>query len=269
MMSNTNKNMKEFEIFEKGHSKYSDEEYTVRCKLAAAYRLMAYFKWDELIYNHLTARIPGTENILLNPFGMRFDEITASSLVSVDLDGKIVDPGTTDYGINYTGYVIHGAIHKSRPDILSTIHTHSSAGVAVASYKDGLILTSQNACTLGEISYHDYEGISTNEDEQGRIIKSLGETSNLLILKNHGLLTCGDDVASAFFRIFQLTKACEIQVATLSMVGGDISKVVEIPQKIQDEVSHCANSFTKVGYGKKEFKAYYRLMEKMDSSFKN
>ncbi|KAF2073741.1 hypothetical protein CYY_004943 [Polysphondylium violaceum] len=258
-----------YEIYEKGHSKYSDQEYTIRCKLAAAYRLMAYFKWDELIYNHLTARIPGTEHILLNPFGMRFDEITASSLVCVDLDGKVVDPGNTTHGFNYTGYVIHGAIHKSRPDVLATVHTHSPPGVAVASYKDGLLLTNQTACTLGEVTYHDYEGISTDKDEQERIIKSLGDTSNVLILRNHGLLTCGDDVAAAFARIFTLTKACEIQVQTLSMVGGDQSKITPISQEIQDKVANTHKMFSRVGYGKKEFKAFYNLMLQLDPSFKN
>ncbi|KAM9958186.1 hypothetical protein ACTFIW_001046 [Dictyostelium discoideum] len=250
-------------------TKYSDEEYLVRVKLAATYRMVAHLGWDELIYNHLTARIPGTDYMLLNAFGMRFDEVTATSLVSIDMSGKIIDAGSTDLGINKTGYVIHGAIHKARPDILSTMHVHQEDAVAVACYKEGLLPISQNSFIVGEISYHTYEGISINAQEQERIVKSLGPVNKNLILRNHGIVSCGSSIEEAFFFLYQLVKTCEIQVKMLSMVGGDTSKL-DIPDKqIRDFSTRTAASFTNQGNGKKEWKSYYRIVEKLDDSFKN
>ncbi|EGC40261.1 hypothetical protein DICPUDRAFT_74198 [Dictyostelium purpureum] len=257
------------EISVENKSKYSDIEYLTRVKLAAAYRLVAHYKWDEVIYNHLTARIPGTDYILLNPFGMRFDEVTASSLVKLDLEGNIIDEGSSNLGINSTGYVIHGAIHRARPDIESTMHTHVNDVVAVACYKEGLLPISQNALIVGDVSYHDYEGISVNLEEQGRIVKSLGSENKCLILRNHGIVTCGNCVEEAFYFLYQLTKACEIQVKMLSIVGGDTSKLTIPSEEIKDFVIKTARSFTKQGNGKKEFKALYRLIETIDDSFKN
>ncbi|KYR00899.1 alpha adducin [Tieghemostelium lacteum] len=250
------------------NSKYSGVEYEIRVKLAAAYRICAYLKWDEVIYNHLTARIPGTEHILLNPFGMRFDEITASSLVKIDMDGNIIDKGCTDWGINKTAHVIHTAIHKARPDILSTMHTHEVNGVAVACMKEGLIPISQNSMLINNITYHDYESISVDISEQERIAKDLGPTSLNLVLRNHGLLTCGRTIEEAFYNLYVLTKACEIQVQVMSMVGGDLSKLNLPPKAIQDSVQHIAANFNKEGFGVKEFNALYRIVEKLDRSFK-
>ncbi|KAN0029108.1 hypothetical protein ACTFIV_010981 [Dictyostelium citrinum] len=250
-------------------TKYSDEEYLIRVKLAATYRMIAHLGWDELIYNHLTARIPGTDYMLLNAFGMRFDEVTATSLVAIDMNGKIVDAGSTDLGINKTGYVIHGAIHRARPDILSTMHVHQEDSVAVACYKEGLLPISQNSFILGDISYHTYEGISINAEEQERIVKSLGPVNKNLILRNHGIVSCGNCIEEAFFYLYQFVKACEVQVKMLSMVGGDTSKL-DIPSKeIRDFSTRTAASFTAQGNGKKEWKCYYRIIEKLDDSFKN
>eukprot|EP01132_Coremiostelium_polycephalum_P000415 gene415-525_t len=236
---------------------YTYEEYLTRVKLAASFQLVAYHGWDELIYNHMTARIPGTDHILLNPFGVTFDEITASNLVKIDLDGNIIDPGTTNYGINATGYVIHAAIHKARPDVVSTMHTHSVAGVAVSCYKDGLVRFHQNACILPEISYHDYEGISLDLGEQERIIEHLGQ-NNILIMRNHGLLTCGESIEEAYFNLHQLTKACEIQVKTLASVGGDFSKLLSIEKAIQDKNQAIQASYLPEGKGVREFRAMVR-----------
>eukprot|EP01133_Synstelium_polycarpum_P007626 gene7626-8921_t len=249
--------------------KWSPEERSVRVTLAAAYRIAAMLGWDELIYNHLTVRVPGTEHILLNPFGLAFDEITASSLVKIDLDGNMIDPGTTEYGINRTGYVIHAAIHKARPDISSTMHTHPTAGVAVASMKCGLLPFCQNIMICGDIKYHDYEGISINEEEQVRIVEDLGPTAKNMILHNHGLLSCGETIQEAFFNLFELTKACEIQVATLSAVGGDVSKIIMPSEERIAQAKVVSQMFSRAGMGVREFDAMLRRIDRMDQSYKN
>eukprot|EP01132_Coremiostelium_polycephalum_P004090 gene4090-5118_t len=271
MISSTigNSISKEEEIEIKNSTKYSDEEYLVRVKLAAAYRLVSYHGWDQIIGNHLTARVPGTEYILINPYGLRFDEITASSLVKLDLDGNIIDPGTTRYGVNSTGYVIHSAIHRGRPDIISTMHTHPVAGVAVSCLKDGLSRFHQNDFIVPDISYHEYEGISLDLGEQERIISSLGPKNMVLIMRNHGLVSCGRSIEEAYYTLFILTKACEIQVAMLSSVGGDISKLVAVDQSTQTKSQLLASKFNKEGFGTREFRAMFRKMDSLDPSFRN
>jgi ribulose-5-phosphate 4-epimerase/fuculose-1-phosphate aldolase len=190
----------------------SAEEWEMRCELAAAYQLAAQFRWTDLIFTHFTARVPGSEHILINPYGLMFDEITASSIVKIDHEGNVIDD-VTGLGVNYAGFVIHGCMHEARPEINCVIHTHTRAGVAVSAQKQGLLPISQHALrTYGMLTYHDYEGIALELDERARMAADLGKTSKAMILRNHGLLTLGDSVSEAFELMYYLDTACQIQV---------------------------------------------------------
>src|SRR4026207_472761 len=170
----------------------SKEEWAMRVDLAAAYQLGAIYKWTDLIYTHFSARVPGTEDFLINPYGMMFDEITASTLVKIDLDGKIA-LGPLEMGVNEAGFVIHSCMHAARPEINCVIHTHTRAGVAVSAMKCGLLPISQHAMMVqADVTYHDYEGIALYHEEQARMASDLGKTSPAMILRNHGLLALGE-----------------------------------------------------------------------------
>src|SRR5919106_6635764 len=190
----------------------SQEEWQVRVDLAACYQLGAIYKWTDLIYTHFSARVPGTQDFLLDPYGLMFDEITASSLVKVDWDGKILDD-PLDMGVNEAGFVIHSCMHRARPEISCVIHTHTRAGVAVSSMKCGLLPISQHAMLVqAAVTYHDYEGVALYKDEQARMAADLGSTSKAMILRNHGLLALGQMVRAAFEVMYYLDAACQIQV---------------------------------------------------------
>ena len=190
----------------------SKEEWAMRVDLAAAYQLGAIYKWTDLIYTHFSARIPGTEDFLLNPYGLMFDEINASSLVKVDWDGKIIDD-PLGMGVNEAGFVIHSCIHRARPEVNCVIHTHTRAGVAVSAMKCGLLPISQHAMMVqAEVKYHDYEGIALYKEEQARMAADLGKESNAMILRNHGLLALGVSVRAAFEVMYYLDAACQIQI---------------------------------------------------------
>ena len=195
----------------------SAEEWQARVDLAAAYRLVALFGWDDLVFTHISARVPGPgHQFLINPYGMMFDEITASSLVKIDLDGKILME--TPYNINPAGFTIHSAVHAAREDALCVMHTHSNEGVAVSAQKEGLLPLSQHSMfALCSVGYHDYEGVALNEDEKPRLVKDLGNNRHL-ILRNHGLLTVGANAAEAFLAMYNLQRACKIQI--LAQSGG-------------------------------------------------
>ncbi len=189
-------------------------EMQARRELAAAYRLAALFGWDDHVATHMSARLPdGT--FLLNPFGLMFDEITASNLMRVDMDGNVIEP--PGHPINPAGFNIHAGMLEARPDVNCVMHLHSRDGVAVSALKEGLLPLSQNALTVfNDVAYHDFEGVATNAQERARLKADLG-TRNLLILRNHGTLTVGRSVASAFCRLYALEWACTAQVRTLSM----------------------------------------------------
>src|SRR5258705_4845207 len=190
----------------------SNEEWEIRCDLAAAYQLAALFKWTDLIYTHFSARVPGTDDFLINPYGMMFDEITASNLVKIDLDGKIIDD-PLDMGVNEAGFVIHSCMHRARHEINCVIHTHTRAGVAVSAMKCGLLPISQHAMRVQpEVTYHDYEGVALYKEEQARMARDLGKTSKAMILRNHGLLSLGTTVREAFEIMYYLDAACQIQI---------------------------------------------------------
>jgi ribulose-5-phosphate 4-epimerase/fuculose-1-phosphate aldolase len=196
--------------------KVSAAEWQMRVDIAACYRLVALFGMNDLVYNHISGRVPGEEgHFLINPYGYAYEEVTASCLVKIDFDGKLVlDPGT-GYGVNRAGFVIHSAIHRARPDVACVIHTHSPAGMAVSALKCGLLPLTQNAMFFGKIGYHDYEGPAVDLDEQKRLVRDLGDSA-AMILRNHGLLTAGGTVCEAFVVMHWLEKACQAQLQAMA-----------------------------------------------------
>jgi len=199
----------------------SAEEWALRLELAACYRAFDWLGWTELIYNHITARVPGPErHYLINPYGLWYSEVTASNLVKVNLAGEPVDG--SKYPVNRAGFVIHSAIHAAREDAHCIIHTHSTAGSAVACKKEGLRFDNfYSAILYGDVAYHDFEGVTTDTAEQPRLVSSLG-SKNVLILRNHGLLVVGNCIADAFIRYWTLERACRIQSATDAMAGENL-----------------------------------------------
>jgi ribulose-5-phosphate 4-epimerase/fuculose-1-phosphate aldolase len=212
--------------------KVSAEEWQARVDLAALYRLVALYGWDDLIYTHISARIPNTDhNFLINPYGLTFDEITASSLVKIDLDGNILQD--TPHFINPAGFTIHSAVHAAREDAHYVMHVHTDQGVAVAAQKEGLLPLSQHALVvLPRLAYHDYEGIALNHDERERLVADLGD-KNLMLLRNHGTLSAGATAGDCFVGMFYLERACKMQILALS---GGRGHVLLAPQAAQDEV---------------------------------
>ncbi|MGH7025612.1 MAG: class II aldolase/adducin family protein [Caulobacteraceae bacterium] len=221
--------------------KVSDEEWKARVELAALYRLVAQRGWDDLIYTHISARVPGPEHqFLINPYGLYFDEITASSLVKIDVEGNILQE--TDYFINPAGFTIHSAIHTSREDAHFVMHLHTDHGVAVSAQKEGLLPLSQHALIiLPSVAYHDYEGIALNHEEKSRLVADLGE-KNVMILRNHGTLAVGKTAAECWIHMYYLERSCQQQVMALS---GGRACLLEAPQAAQDEVK----SQVRIGMG--------------------
>jgi ribulose-5-phosphate 4-epimerase/fuculose-1-phosphate aldolase len=209
----------------------SAEEWQARVDCAALYRLVALHGWDDMIFTHISMRVPGPDHhFLINPYGMFFEEMTASSLVKVDLDGNIVSP--TEYYINPAGFTIHSAIHGAREDALCVIHLHTDAGVGVSAQKDGLLPLTQNALlVIPQLAYHGYEGVALNLDERARLVADIGD-KKLMLLRNHGTLAVGQSAADAFVGIFFLERACAEQVSALS-AGRD--NVLIAPEAAQQE----------------------------------
>ena len=240
----------------------SKEEWETRQDLAAFYRTIPYFGWDDLIFTHISAKVPGTEDeFLINPYGFLFDEITASNLVKVNLKGKILSD--TNNFINPAGFTIHSAIHESREDAHCIVHLHSNDGVAVASLKDGLLPLSQTGMLVrSQIAYHDYEGVALFEEEKERLVKDLGE-ARLMILRNHGTLALGKNVAEAFTNIYFLEKACSYQVRALS---GNLE--LNYPSKESIETTRQQGEGREMAAALL-WPAVKRKMERLDSSFLN
>jgi ribulose-5-phosphate 4-epimerase/fuculose-1-phosphate aldolase len=208
------------------------EEWQARVELAALYRLVALHGWDDMIFTHLSARVPGPEHhFLINPYGWLFGEITASSLVKVDLEGRAVDP--TPHRVNPAGFTIHSAIHAAREDAMFVLHVHTDAGVAVSTHEEGLLPLTQHALiVLPSLAYHDYEGIALHLDERQRIVRDLGGCQAML-LRNHGTLALGATAGAAFLNLFMLERACAQQVMALSAGRGGVRLA---PQAARDEV---------------------------------
>ncbi|QHJ13302.1 Decarboxylase NovR [Paraglaciecola mesophila] len=222
----------------------SEQEWKARVDLAAAYRMVAHYGWDDLIFTHISARVPGPEHhFLINPYGMMFDEVTASNLVKVNLHGEKVME--SEYDINPAGFVIHSAVHEAREDAQCVMHLHTTAGIAVSTQKQGLLpLSQQSLFALSSMSYHDYEGVALNPDEKKRLVADLGNT-NFMILRNHGLLTCSDSIADAFLGMFLLQRSCEIQLQ--AQASGQ--ELIPIPEQILAGIRAQAQQVTRSAGG--------------------
>ncbi|XP_052443526.1 alpha-adducin isoform X14 [Carassius gibelio] len=249
---------------------YEKGEKLLRCKLAAFYRLADLFGWSQLIYNHLTIRLNSEqERFLIVPFGLLYSEVTASSLVKINLQGEIVDRGSTNLGVNQAGFTLHSAIYAARPDVKCIVHIHTPAGAAVSAMKCGLLPISPEALSLGEVAYHDYHGILVDEEESVLIQKNLGPKSKVLILRNHGLVSVGETVEEAFYYIHNLVTACEIQVRTLASAGGPDNLVMLDPSKYKSRPRHLepagdgSSSHPKWQIGEQEFEALMRMLDNL------
>jgi ribulose-5-phosphate 4-epimerase/fuculose-1-phosphate aldolase len=235
----------------------SPDEWQARVDLAACYRLVDTYGMTDMIYNHITLRIPGTEHLLINLYGLLYKEITATSLAKIDVEGNIIWKPDTEYGINKSGYVIHGAIHKARPDVAAVIHTHTRAGMAVASMKCGLLpLTQTTMRFVGHIGYHEYEGPAVDLAERERIVADLGQ-HDALIMRNHGLLTCGATVQQAFNTLYQLEMACRAQVDAMAAR----TELTMPSSEILEKTAHLYQPGTRRPYGVLEWHAMLRLLE--------
>ncbi|XP_078417210.1 alpha-adducin isoform X6 [Cetorhinus maximus] len=250
---------------------YEKGEKLLRCKLAAFHRLADLFGWSQLIYNHITVRVSSEqEHFLIVPFGLLYSEVTASSLVKVNLQGDIIDRGCTNLGINQAGFTLHSAIYATRPDVRCIVHIHTPAGAAVSAMKCGLLPISPEALALGEIAYHDYHGILVDEGEKILIQKNLGPKNKVLILRNHGLVAVGETIEEAFYYIHNLVVACEIQVRTMASAGGPDNLVLLDPAKYKAK-SRCPepsggdenSSHPKWLIGEQEFEALMRMLDNL------
>ena len=209
----------------------SEAEWTARCDLAALYRLAFMHGWDDLFFTHISMRVPGEPNhFLINPFGLLFEDVTASNMVKVDEEGNVLPP--SQYGINPAGFTIHSAIHAARPDVHVVMHLHTDQGVAVSAQKRGLLPISQLAMNvMKDVVYHDYEGIALDAEEKQRLVSDLGE-HNLVMLRNHGTLTCGDHPFSAYTRMYILERACRVQ----TLAQGEGAELIEWDETMQTRV---------------------------------
>ncbi len=240
----------------------SAEEWQARVDLAAAYRLVALYGWDDLIFTHISARVPGEEHhFLLNPYGMMFDEVTASSLVKIDLNGnKVME---SPYFINPAGFTIHSAVHAAREDALCVMHLHTDYGIAVSAQKDGLLPLSQQAMfALSSLAYHEYEGLALDENEKPRLVADLGD-KKFMILRNHGLLTVGRTAAEAFLSMFLLERACKIQILAQSGAGG----LSAIPEQILSKVASQMNAVMLDQGAALTWPGLLRKLDKLDRSY--
>lgn len=241
------------------HKRCSDAEWETRVDLAACYRLIDHFGYSDIVWNHITARVPGNdEHFLINRMGLRYDEITASNLVKLDIEGNVID-GPDD--INVTGFIIHSAIHRKRSDIVCVLHTHTRGGLGVSALECGLLPMVQDAIAFHKrIAYHDYEGLSTDIEERERLATSLGDR-HAMILRNHGLLTAGRTVGEAFMLMYYLERACKIQMDVMAT-----QQETSLPS--ESVLDHAAKQYEQFSPGKYEWPALLRLMDKIDPSFR-
>ena len=246
----------------------SAEEWQTRVDLAACYRLVAHYGMSDMMANHISAAVPGEDGaFLINAYGMMYEEIPASSLIKIDIDGNIrlkPDFGELDYGINKAGYVIHGAIHKARHDVKCVIHTHTWAGMALSALECGLLPITQTAMRFLKIGYHDYQGVVLEAKEEESLLRDLGN-GEALILRNHGLLTVGKSIPEAFNWTHRLELAARSQLA--AMATG--AKLVQVPEKIAHETYMNYQPQTRRPYGVMEWPALLRMLDRLDSSYRD
>lgn len=240
-------------------------EWDLRVQLAAAYRIFDHIGWIELIFNHITVRVPGPEkHVLINPYGLMYSEVTASNLVKIDLDGNVVGP--SNFPVNPAGYIIHSAIHAARDDAHCIMHTHTTTGMAVACKAEGLSPTNFYSAIIGDqVAYHDFEGTTTNPDERPRLVASIGE-KNYVILRNHGLLSCGRTIPEAFSRLWTLQRACDVQVAATSIPGETIHYDEAIVEQSRKAMADYSDSTTS---GNDVFNAMQRIVDAKDPSYRS
>ena len=246
-------------------NRVSAEEWQTRIDLAAAYRLVAQYGWDDLVFTHITAKIPGVESqFLINPYGMMFAEITASSLVKIDLGGNKLDEDNL-HPVNPAGFVIHSAIHAARHDAKCVLHVHTPNGIAVSAQKGGVLpISQQSIFVLASLAYHDYEGVALNDDEKPRLVRDLGDKS-FFMLRNHGLLTVGETIADAFQAMYIFETTCMIQIR--AQAGG--VELIPIPQPILDGAKQQAKLVTKGLGGNLAWPGLLRKLDKIDASFRD
>ena len=243
----------------------SRDEWDLRVQLAAAYRIFDHLGWCELIYGHISMRVPGPEHhFLINPYGLRYDEVKASNLIKIDLDGNHVE--SDDYSFNPAGFVIHSAIHANSPDAHCVMHSHTRAGMAVAALECGLLPISMNATSFHkQLAYHDYEGAQLLLDERENLVRDLG-SCQVMILRNHGLLTVGRTIPEAFLLLYRLERACQVQIDAMScgrpLVVPPEPAIERSAEQLKEVAEHAAET------GKLEFDALLRLMDKLDPSFR-
>ncbi len=239
-------------------------EWELRVQLAACYRIFSHMGWAELIYNHISVKVPGPDHhFLINPYGLHYDEVTASNLVKIDLEGKLVDE--SPFPINPAGFIIHSAIHEAREDAICIAHTHTTAGMTVACQKDGLRWENFYSCLLhGQIAYHDFEGITVNPGEKDRLVSSLGGKS-MFILRNHGLLTTGNSIPAAFENMWVLERSCQIQVSC----DASGRELIPVSPEMAVRSGKMSGQMVMSGnYGELEFAAMVRRVDRIDPSYK-
>lgn len=244
----------------------SPAEWQARVDLAACYRLVEIYGMSDMMANHISSRVPGEESFLINPYGMMYEEITASSLIKVDHEGNILskpDFGDLNYGINRAGYVIHSAVHAARPEVGCVIHTHSWASMAVSSLDCGLLPITQTAMRFLKIGYHEYQGVVLDTAEQESLVKDLGQ-GEALILRNHGALTVGRTVGEAFNWMHRLELACRSQLAAMACN----SPLRDVPQPVLEETWNNYQPGTRRPYGQMEWPALLRKLDRMDPSYR-
>lgn len=244
-------------------SQVTAEEWQLRVDLAAAYRLVALYGWSDLVFTHISARIPGPEHhFLINPYGLMFDEITASSLIKVDQAGNKLSE--SPYPVNPAGFTIHSCIHDGRPDVGCVLHTHSRAGVAVSAQKCGVLpISQQSTFVIPLLAYHEYEGVALRDDEKPRLQADLGNAMYLM-LRNHGLLTCGATIADAFLAMYQFETTCQIQLS--AQAGGEL---VQINPKIMATMPMVIEMVTKGQGSSIAWPALLRRLDRLDASYKS
>jgi ribulose-5-phosphate 4-epimerase/fuculose-1-phosphate aldolase len=241
----------------------SPQEWETRVNLAACYRLMAEFGMVEMVANHISVRVPGTHNeFLINPYGMLYEEMTASSMIRIDLEGNVLF-NATDYGVNQAGYVIHSAVHAARHDVDCIIHTHTLAGMAVSAMKGGVLPIAQSSMRFTDIAYHDYEGVALRLDERERLVQNLG-TREAMVLRNHGLLTVAASIPECFNAHYRLERACQLQVMALSCN----TELQLPPDEVVKYTNHQMLPGTRRRFGLLEWPALLRKLDRIDPSFR-
>ncbi len=245
-------------------SQVSREEWETRVNLAACYRLMAEYGMVEMVANHISARVPGTGNeFLINPYGMLYEEMTASSMIKIDIDGNVL-LNATDYGVNQAGYVIHSAVHAARHDVDCIIHTHTLAGMAVSAMKCGILPIAQSSMRFTDIAYHDYEGVALRLDERERLVQTLGNRE-AMVLRNHGLLAVAPSIPECFNNMFRLERACQLQVMALSCN----TELQMPPEEVVKYTNHQMLPGTRRPFGLLEWPALLRKLDRGDPSYRD